>query len=94
MPNTIFIDTREPGAKPCFGSRTDYRNTTCAVIHIATETYRHAGHADTVSELIDSSASLLPAMRICPNTTKPGGCYRHKVETAARHLGDGSVSLG
>jgi hypothetical protein len=55
------------------------------LIHVATETHRHAGHADIVRELIDGQAGLLPG-----NTNLPEGDaawwaeYRERLEEAAR----------
>jgi hypothetical protein len=54
------------------------------LIHVATETHRHAGHADIVRELIDGSAGLTAG-----NSNLPDGddawwaAYRQAVEEAA-----------
>ena len=55
------------------------------LVHVATETHRHAGHADIVRELIDGAAGLLPG-----NSNLPGGdaawwaAYRERLENAAQ----------
>lgn len=61
------------------------------LIHMATETSRHAGHADIVRELIDGSAGLTAEISNLP----PGDqawweAHRDRVERAAREAaGDG-----
>jgi hypothetical protein len=61
------------------------------LIHVATETSRHAGHADIVRELIDGALGLTPAR---PNVPAPGeydwGPHRDRVERAAREAGQTS----
>jgi hypothetical protein len=58
---------------------------------MATETHRHAGHADIVRELIDGAAGLAAA-----NSNLPPGdqdwwqAYRDRVERAAREAAAGS----
>ncbi len=55
------------------------------LVHVATETHRHAGHADIVRELIDGAAGLREG-----NDNLPEGdaewwaAYRQKLEEAAR----------
>lgn len=64
------------------------------LIHVATETHRHAGHADIVRELIDSSAGLLPGRENLPEYDQAWwASYRDKVELAARQFDEGSGSL-
>ena len=59
------------------------------LVHMATETHRHAGHADIVRELIDGEVGLRAS-----NTNLPEGDrewwvgYRDQVERAARDYGD------
>ena len=60
------------------------------LIHVATETHRHAGHADIVRELIDGAAGLRE-----DNDNLPEGdaawwaAYRERVEDAARSFEEG-----
>lgn len=61
------------------------------LIHVATETHRHAGHADIVRELIDGSAGLLPGRENLPGHDRAWwAAYRDEVERAARHFEDRS----
>ncbi|HUV48008.1 MAG TPA: DUF664 domain-containing protein, partial [Actinomycetes bacterium] len=59
------------------------------LVHMATETHRHAGHADIVRELIDGEVGLRAS-----NTNLPEGDrewwvgYHDQVEQAARGYGD------
>ena len=56
-----------------------------ALVRIATETARHAGHADIVRELIDGAAGWTPAKPNLPDAGQPWWQTHHeRVETAAR----------
>jgi hypothetical protein len=60
------------------------------VIHVATETHRHAGHADIVRELIDGAAGLRPDNDNLPDgDTAWWAAYRERVEHAARSFANG-----
>jgi hypothetical protein len=55
------------------------------LVHVATETHRHAGHADIVRELIDGSAGLRPNNTNLPDRDAAWwDDYRSRVERAAR----------
>jgi len=55
------------------------------LIHVATETHRHAGHADVVRELIDGTAGLLPGNENLPDGDQTWwATYRDQVERAAK----------
>ncbi|HZM82114.1 MAG TPA: DinB family protein [Candidatus Limnocylindrales bacterium] len=61
------------------------------LVHMATETHRHAGHADIVRELIDGAAG----MRADNSNMPPGDqdwwkSYRDRLEDAARQAGQPS----
>ena len=43
------------------------------LVRVATETTRHAGHADIVRELIDGAAGLIPGQSNLPPAIHPGG---------------------
>jgi uncharacterized damage-inducible protein DinB len=56
-----------------------------ALVRVATETARHAGHADIVRELIDGAAGWTPAKPNLPDADQPWWQTHHdRVETAAR----------
>jgi hypothetical protein len=55
------------------------------LIHVATETHRHAGHADILRELLDGSAGVSPVNSNMPDVEAafwPG--YRDRLEQIAR----------
>lgn len=55
------------------------------LVHMATETYRHAGHADIVRELIDGSAGLRAAHSNLPEVDAAWWtAYRARLEEVAR----------
>jgi len=57
------------------------------LVHVTTETHRHAGHADVVRELIDGSAGLLPDRRNLPEHDQAWwAAYRDQVEQAAKQF--------
>ena len=56
-----------------------------ALVRVATETARHAGHADIVRELIDGAVGWTPATSNLPDADQPWWQTHHdRVETAAR----------
>ena len=56
-----------------------------ALVRVATETARHAGHANIVRELIDGAAGWTPAKPNLPDADQPWWQTHHdRVETAAR----------
>lgn len=58
------------------------------LVHMATETHRHAGHADIVRELIDGAAGLRAANdNLPPGDQQWWADYRERVENAARAAG-------
>ena len=61
------------------------------LVHVATETHRHAGHADIVRELIDGSAGLLPGNENLPERdTAWWAAYHAGIEQAASSFRPGS----
>lgn len=65
------------------------------VVHLTSETQRHAGHADIVRELIDGSAGLLPAVSNLP--ARDAAWWderRQRIEDAARAAAGRSPSVG
>jgi hypothetical protein len=54
------------------------------LIHVATETHRHAGHADIVRELIDGSAGLRQGVTNLPDRDADWwAAYRERLQEAA-----------
>ncbi len=57
------------------------------LVHVATETHRHAGHADIVRELIDGSVGLRPGSGNLPESDAGWWeRYRDRLEQAARQF--------
>ena len=58
------------------------------LVHVATETHRHAGHADVVRELIDGTVGLRATADNLP-TSDPAWweAYRDRLEEVARQVG-------
>ncbi|MGH3202024.1 MAG: DinB family protein [Streptosporangiaceae bacterium] len=58
------------------------------LVRVATETARHAGHADIVRELIDGTAGWTPAQSNLPDADQPWWQAHHdRVERAAQQAG-------
>jgi uncharacterized damage-inducible protein DinB len=58
------------------------------LVHITTETHRHAGQADIVRELIDGAAGLRADNdNLPPNDDAWWSGYRHRLEQIAREVG-------
>jgi hypothetical protein len=53
------------------------------LVHVATETHRHAGHADILRELVDGAAGFLVANSGLPEDGYDWAAYVAKVEAAA-----------
>jgi len=59
------LDT--PGRVPWWSDARGTVTLRQVVVHVATETHRHAGHADVVRELVDGSAGLRPGALNLPH---------------------------
>jgi hypothetical protein len=58
------------------------------LVHVATETHRHAGHADIVRELIDGAAGHRPGVDNLPHVDADWWAAHHdRIEQAAREAG-------
>ncbi len=58
------------------------------LVHVATETHRHAGHADIVRELIDGAAGLRADNdNLAPGDDAWWAAYRERLEQVARDVG-------
>lgn len=82
------LDLDAPGHVPWWGE--NGRVTLGLIlIHVTTETHRHAGHADLVRELIDGMAGLRTD---APNLPEGDAAwwarYHDRLETVARQAGD------
>ncbi len=58
------------------------------LVHVATETHRHAGQADILRETIDGAAGFLPTDSNLPDDGYDWVAHRAKVEEAARAAPD------
>lgn len=79
------LDLDATGLVPWWPAGRNHVRLHQVLVHMTTETHRHAGHADIVRELIDGSLGLMSG-----NTNLPEGGeqwwaeYRQRVEQAAR----------
>lgn len=55
------LDLDAPGRVPWWGERGDV-TLFQVLVHLTTETYRHAGHADIVREYLDGAAGMRPGV--------------------------------
>ena len=58
------------------------------LVHVATETHHHAGHADIVRETIDGAAGLRAGNSNLPDDGYDWAAYHARVEAAARAAGE------
>ena len=77
-----------PGVVPWWGERRDV-TLHQLLVHMCTETARHAGHADIVRELIDGAVGRRPDDPSIPAIDWPA--YRERLEAAARQAGAGAT---
>lgn len=60
------------------------------LVHVATETHRHAGHADIVRELVDGAAGLRRDNdNLAPGDEAWWAAYHDRLEQVARRVGGG-----
>ena len=81
-----FLDLEARGHVPWWPEGRDEVTLHRVLVHVATETHRHAGHADIVRELIDGSAGLRPGQDNLWAGQEEGywDAHRERVEAAAR----------
>jgi uncharacterized protein DUF664 len=61
------------------------------LVHVATETCQHAGHADIIRELIDGAVGLTAERPNLPSGDQAWwNTYRQRVERAAQEAAKGS----
>jgi uncharacterized damage-inducible protein DinB len=78
------LDLDAPGQVPWWGAQGQV-TLGRILVHITTETHRHAGHADIVRELVDGQVGLRPGAENLPDA--PGWSWQRfhdRVERAAR----------
>ena len=64
------------------------------LVHVATETHRHAGHADIIRELIDGAVGIRADNGNLPEMDRDWWvAYRARVEQAAQEAGSGSTRV-
>ena len=62
------------------------------LVHMVTETHRHAGHADIVRELIDGAVGMRPGKEnMAPGDETWWDDYRARLESAAREAGSAAT---
>lgn len=84
------LDLESLGAVPWWPE--DHREVTLhrILVHVATETHRHAGHADIVRELIDGAAGFQMGNDNLPEVDAEWwAAYRDRLEQAARSFRSG-----
>lgn len=78
------LDLDARGHVPWWGEHGDVTLHTI-LVHVATETHRHAGHADIVRELIDGAVGLRVESTNVPDLNRQAWADHHaRVEAAAR----------
>ena len=81
------LDLDARGQVPWWGERSEV-SLGQILVHLTSETHRHAGHADIVRELIDGHAGLRAAMSNLPDQDPAAWtAHRERVEAAARAAG-------
>lgn len=72
------------GAVPWWSPETNDVTLHQILVHVATETHRHAGHADLVRELVDGAVGLRPAATNLPDHDEAAWqAYRDRLEKVA-----------
>lgn len=84
------LDVDAPGRVPWWPEGRNEVTLHQVLVHVATETHRHAGHADIVRELVDGAAGLRPGN---DNLWAGDGdgyweAHRTRIEAAAREAGE------
>ena len=75
--------------RPLVAARRNQVTLHHALVRVATETARHAGHADIVRELIDGATGWTPAQPNLPPADQPWWQAHHdRVERAARQAAE------
>ena len=78
------LELDSPGVVPWWLPETQVVTLQQILVHMITETARHAGHADILRELIDGHAGMRPGDPNLPaQTTEEWAAYRARLERAA-----------
>jgi uncharacterized damage-inducible protein DinB len=77
------LDLDSPGVVPHWSPPDNQVTLHQMLVHVATETHRHAGHADILREMIDGAAGFLVASSNLPDDGFDWATYVAKVESAA-----------
>ena len=86
------LDLDSPGRVPHWPDERAEVTLGQILVHLTTETHRHAGHADIVRELIDGRAGLREGRTNLPDLSEADwAAHRERVERAAREAGQGGV---
>ena len=87
------LDLESVGRVPWWPSDRNDVSLHRILVHVATETHRHAGHADIVRELIDGSAGLRPGSDNLPDRDAAWWAdYRARIEQAASSFRPGQLA--
>ena len=79
------LDLESPGTVPHWSEPKKHVTLHRILVHMTTETHRHAGHADIVRELVDGAAGLLiDNDNMATDDDSWWAGYRQRVEDAAR----------
>jgi uncharacterized damage-inducible protein DinB len=84
------LDLSAPGTVPWWPEERRRVTLHRVLVHVTTETHRHAGHADVVRELVDGAVGLRPgAGNMAPGDRTWWAGYVERVEQAARDADGG-----
>ena len=78
------LDLDATGHVPWWGDGGESVTLHQILVHVATETHRHAGHADIVRELIDGAVGFAPGDENVEPVPEGWEAYRAKLERVAR----------
>ena len=82
------LDLDAVGVVPWWSEERRHPTLHLLLVHMTTETHRHAGHADIVRELIDGAAGLrAEADNLAPGDADWWASYRDRLERVAREAG-------
>lgn len=82
------LDLDSPGRVPHWSPERADVTLGQILVHLVSETARHAGHADIVRELIDGATGLRQGVSNLPDMDAAGwDAYRERLEAAAREAG-------
>lgn len=81
------LDLEHPGIVPWWGEASQHVTLQHILVHMTTETHRHAGHADIVREFIDGARGFRAGSLNLPGfEDEEWRTYYEKVNASARHF--------